>query len=780
MSMSDEVRIGVFICHCGGNISQVIDVERVKAEASKLDGVVTSLTYEHLCSKAGLDLIKNEIKRKNLNRVVVASCSPLMHLQTFRSAVEEAGLNPYLLEMVNIREHDSWVHSDKEKATLKAIDIVRGAVMRARHLKALTPEKRPVKQSVLVVGGGVAGIFASLDLASKGYQVYLIDKAPSIGGHMMQLSKTFPTLDCSTCILAPRMVDVARNPNIKLYTLTTIESVNGYPGDFKVKLRVKPRFVDVEKCVACGECSKVCPVTVPNEFDEGLTKRKAIYQPFPQAVPSAYVIDPSACKKCGACTKVCRGNAINLNDEEKVVEVNVGAIIIATGFDLMKPNRPELGFGQHPDIITNLQFERLFVQGIVRPSNGKMPSKVAFILCVGSRDPHRGVPYCSKICCMIALKQALILKEMVPGSDAWIFYTDIRAAGKWYEEFYARAREHGVKFIKGRVAEVIPNGDKLIVKAEDSSLGIQLEEEFDMVVLSPAILPPKDLEVFDKLMGVSRGPDGFLVEKHYKLDPVDSVKTGIYACGCVLGPKDVRESVLEALAASAKASSFLGKGETVISPEVAFVNKDLCDGCGQCIEKCQFKAITIENGKASINPLSCTGCGLCIPACPNGAIDLNNNTNEQLLAKIIGTAQGLLKPKIIAFVEKTTAYRAVDMYGLDRRQYSPSICVIDVPSCGRLTIKHVAAAFAYGADGVLFIEGEDSPLGVDGLRDVVNKFRAELRKYGIEAGRLMALSITLPQYYKLSAFDTFANRIEKMRPISEEVKAKLKEVFKIG
>ena len=777
--MGEDVRIGVFICHCGGNISQVIDVERARAEVSRLEGVVTALDYEHLCSKAGLDMIKNVVKEFNLNRVVVASCSPLMHLQTFRSAAEEAGLNPYLLEMVNIREHDSWVHSDKEKATLKAIDLIRGAVMRAKRLEALTSERRPVKQSVLVVGGGVAGIFASLDLASKGYQVYLIDKAPSIGGHMMQLSKTFPTLDCSTCILAPRMVEVARNPNIKLMTLTTVENVEGYPGDFKVTLRVKPRFVDVEKCVACGECSKVCPVTVPSEFDEGLTKRKAIYQPFPQAVPSAYTIDPSACKKCGACTKVCKGKAINLDDKEKIVEINVGAIIIATGYDLMKPNRLELGYGQHPDIITNLQFERLFVQGIVKPSNGKMPSKVAFILCVGSRDPHRGVPYCSKICCMIALKQALILKEMVPGSDAWIFYTDIRASGKWYEEFYAKAREHGVKFIRGRVAEVIPEGDKLIVKAEDTSLGVQLEEEFDMVVLSPALLPPKDLEVFDKLMGIGRGPDGFLVERHYKLDPVDSTKSGIYACGCVLGPKDVRESVVEALAASAKVSSFLGKGETTISPEVAFVIEDLCNGCGQCLEKCPTKAITITNGKATISSLSCIGCGLCIPSCPTSAIDLKNNTNEQLMAKIAGIAQGSLKPKIIAFAEKTTAYRAIDMYGLDRRQYSPSICIVEVPSCGRITIRHVAAAFAYGADGVLFIEGEDSPLGVDGLRDLVNKFRAELRKFGVEAGRFMTLSITLPQYYKLSAFDTFANRIEKMRPISEEVKAKLKEAFNL-
>lgn len=778
--MGGDVRIGVFICHCGGNISQVVDVNRVRDEASKLNGVVVAVDYEHLCSKRGLDLIKEKVKEMGLNRVVVASCSPLMHLQTFRSSVEEAGLNPYLLEMVNIREHCSWVHGDKERATLKAMDLIRGAVMRAFHLEPLTPEKRSVKPSVLVVGGGVAGIFASLDLAGKGYKVYLVEKSPSIGGHMMKLSKTFPTMDCSTCILAPRMVDVARNPNIELMTLTTIESVEGYPGDFKVSLRVKPRFVDTEKCVSCGECSKVCPVTVPNEFDEGLTKRKAIYQPFPQAVPSAYVIDSSSCKRCGACVKVCRGNAINLDDQERVVEVEVGAIIIATGYELMKPNRPELGFGLHPDVITNLQFERLFVQGIVKPSNGKMPSRVAFVLCVGSRDPHRGVPYCSKICCMIALKQALILKEMVPGSDAWIFYTDIRASGKWYEEFYAKAREHGIKFIRGRVAEVIPEGDKLVVKAEDTSIGAQLEEEFDMVVLSPAILPPRDLEVFDKLMGVGRGPDGFLVERHYKLDPVDSTKSGVYVCGCVLGPKDVRESVVEALAASSRASSFLGKGETTISPEVAFVNEELCDGCGLCIEKCSFKAITLVNGKASVNPFSCTGCGLCIPACPRGALDLKNCTEQQLLAEIAGVAQGYVKPKIVAFVEGTTAYRSVDMYGLDRRQYSPSILTVKVPSCGRLGVKHVAAAFANGADGVLFVEGEDSPLGVDGLRELVNKFRVELRRHGVEAGRLMAVSVTLPQYYKLSAFDTFSSRIEKMKPLSDDVRRRLMEVYKLG
>ncbi|RLI15015.1 disulfide reductase, partial [Candidatus Bathyarchaeota archaeon] len=661
--METAIRIGVYICHCGGNISDTVDVEKVKEAISKLDNVKIVETVDYLCSTQGQSLIKSGIKDYGINRVVVASCSLYLHLGTFRRAVSEAGLNPYLLEMVNIREHCSWVHDNIEQATKKAIDIVRGAVNRVRHLEVLHPIKTKVKKEVLVIGGGISGIQAALEMADKGYQVYLVERNPCIGGHMAQLSETFPTLDCSYCILAPRMVSVSQHPRIKIITMAEPVALEGMPGDYTVTIRVKPRYVDIEKCTGCDECTKVCPVEVPDEFNLGLTWRKAIYIPYPQGTPRAYVIDTDNCLglapiACGKCIEVCDPGAINYDMQPEEIKLNVGAIILATGYEQISPNDfGEYSYGTHPDIVTNLQFERIMHLGFKKPSDGRLPKKVAFVLCVGSRAlQERAKEYCCKIGCMVAIKQAIMLKKAIPNVEPWIFYQDIRADGKGYEEFYARAREQGVKFVRGLAARVLPTNDGLVVKAEDTIAGMPVEEKFDMVVLSMGITPRPDTEELAKIFGLHTGPDGFFMERHYKLNPVDSAKEGIFVSGCALGPKDIRESVEEGMAAASRAATFIGQGELEVSPEVPVIDRGKCDLCGKCVEICPTKAITIKDSSISVTPIACINCGACVPACPKDAIDQNNFREKQLIAQVQGVSMGELKePKIIAFIERKTA-----------------------------------------------------------------------------------------------------------------------------
>lgn len=782
--METAIRIGVYICHCGGNISDTVDVEKVKEAISKLDNVKIVETVDYLCSTQGQSLIKSGIKDYGINRVVVASCSLYLHLGTFRRAVSEAGLNPYLLEMVNIREHCSWVHDNIEQATKKAIDIVRGAVNRVRHLEVLHPIKTKVKKEVLVIGGGISGIQAALEMADKGYQVYLVERNPCIGGHMAQLSETFPTLDCSYCILAPRMVSVSQHPRIKIITMAEPVALEGMPGDYTVTIRVKPRYVDIEKCTGCDECTKVCPVEVPDEFNLGLTWRKAIYIPYPQGTPRAYVIDTDNCLglapiACGKCIEVCDPGAINYDMQPEEIKLNVGAIILATGYEQISPNDfGEYSYGTHPDIVTNLQFERIMHLGFKKPSDGRLPKKVAFVLCVGSRAlQERAKEYCCKIGCMVAIKQAIMLKKAIPNVEPWIFYQDIRADGKGYEEFYARAREQGVKFVRGLAARVLPTNDGLIVKAEDTIAGMPVEEKFDMVVLSMGITPRPDTEELAKIFGLHTGPDGFFMERHYKLNPVDSAKEGIFVSGCALGPKDIRESVEEGMAAASRAATFIGQGELEVSPEVPVIDRGKCDLCGKCVEICPTKAITIKDSSISVTPIACINCGACVPACPKDAIDQNNFREKQLIAQVQGVSMGELKePKIIAFIERKTAYSSLDLAGTRRLSYIANIRPITVPSCMRIGIKHLLNAFAYGADGIVFVEGDDSPFAGEKLLKHVTELKKELQKYEISPLRLQSMTTTIPQYDKaVKLFATVNARISRLGKIKAEEREKLKE-----
>ena len=777
---SAEPRIGVFICHCGGNIGNTVDVERVRDAAARFRFVKCAETNRYLCSSSGQDLIRRKIQEHDLGRVVIGSCSPRMHLKTFRDLCSSEGINPYLVEMANLREQCSWTTFDKDNATDKAIDIIAGAVGRAAYLEQLTPTKMKVNSNVAVVGGGVSGISASLELANQGYKVFMVERQPSIGGHMAQLSKTYPTLDCSLCILSPKLAETKGHPLIELMTNTEINAIDGSAGAYSLTLARRPRYVNENKCTGCGECAKVCPVEVADDFEEGTMRRKAIYLPFLQAVPNAYVVDEKNCTKCWLCVKACKHGAINPRDEASQKKIEAGAVIVATGFRLFDPSvLTQYGFGTHPNVVTNLQLERLIEHGIYRPSDRKTPRKIAWILCVGSRDSQNGQPYCSKICCMAAVKEAALLRELVPNLETWIFYTDVRAAGKGYEEFYARAKEDGVKFVRGRVAEVVPvSGDELMVRAEDTLLGVQLENTFDLVVLCSAILPEVGTNELAERLGLHIGSDGFLLERHYKLRPVDSQKDGVFLSGCCLGPKDVRESVVEALSAASRTASLLGKGVVTISPEKAYVIPDKCDSCWECVKVCPTRAIELVPSGATVNSISCVGCGLCVPVCPKDAIGLKNSTELQLIAEIEGVAGGTeTKPKIIAFAEATSAYTACDLVGLARGQYPTNVRVIKVPSVGRLHARHLLAAFAAGADGVVMIEGEGTVFGEERFRTHVNEIRKVAANRGIQSLRVFATRTTIPQFAKLaSVFQTFTERIQKLGPLAPEARSKIKQV----
>jgi len=649
----DAPRIGVYVCHCGTNIAGTVNVKKVAEYASSLPNVVVARDYTYVCSDAGQKLIKQDIKDLKLDRVVVAACSPTLHQPTFSRCVEDAGLNKYLITMANIREQCSWVHVSRPgEATEKAIDLVRMAVARASLLKPLTPIKVPVKKSCLVIGGGIAGIQSALDLADEGFDVYLVEKKPSIGGHMAQLDKTFPTMDCSLCILAPKMASVTHHPKIHLFTNSEVKDISGYVGNFKAKITVKPRYVKSELCNGCGECEKVCPIDVPNEFDENLGPRKAIYIPFPQAIPLIYTIDLEHCIQCYKCVDVCSLGAINFSQEPEEVELEVGTIIVATGFDVFNPSViEEYGYGAYENVVTGIELERIISPTgptggkIKRPSDGKPPKYIAFVQCVGSRDEKTN-PYCSRVCCMYAIKQSLLVKEKIPDAKIFIFYIDIRAFGKGYEEFYKRAQREGIQFIRGKVAEITEGEEKnLILRAEDTLTGRLIQAEFEMVVLSTGLIPSRGTDSLRTTLNISAGEDGFLKEAHPKLRPVDTLMDGIYIAGAAQGPKDIPDSVAQASGAAQKASILITAGEATVDPFTAKVDENLCSGCRICEPLCPYSAIKMVEKKdgrstAQVTEVLCKGCGVCAAACPTKAIRAENFTNDQILAQVKAALSG--------------------------------------------------------------------------------------------------------------------------------------------
>jgi heterodisulfide reductase subunit A2 len=667
-------RIGVFICHCGENIGGTVDCARVAQTLGELPGVVHAIDYKYMCSDPGQSLIKQAIHEKNLDGVVVGACSPHMHEKTFRKAAAAAGLNPFLCEMANLREHCSWIHEDRERATQKAIGLGRFIVEKVKYNRPLLPIFIPVEHRALVIGGGIAGIQAALDIADGGHEVVLVEKEPSIGGHMSQLSETFPTLDCSQCILTPRMVEIRQHPRIKLLTYSEVESVEGYIGNFQVKIRKKARSIDDRLCNGCGECQKNCPNSrIPSEFDQGLGKRTAIYVPFPQAVPNIPVIDRENCaffkgrakgvKKavCGKCKETCGRQAINFDEQDSFVAEHVGAIIVATGYQLYSVGKKqdsellrgygEYGYGEIPDVIDGLQFERLASASgptggkILRPSDHKEPRTVVFLQCIGSRDPAKGIEYCSKICCMYVAKHTMLYHHKVHDGKAIVFYMDIRAGGKGYDEFVRRAiEENHALYLRGRVSRMYRNGDTIRVHGFDTLSGEQMIIDADMVVLASAMRSQPGIASLAQKLSISYDRHGFINEAHPKLRPVETNTAGVFVAGACQAPRDIPDSVAMASAAASKVLGLFSKELLEREPLIAHVDTARCTACFHCERVCPYGAIVRKEIKdargrfikiaAEVNPGVCQGCGTCQATCPSKSVELDGFTDEQIYAAV--------------------------------------------------------------------------------------------------------------------------------------------------
>jgi heterodisulfide reductase subunit A len=658
---NEPVRIGFYICHCGTNIAGMVDVRAVAKYVATLPNVVVSRDYKYMCSDPGQEMIVQDIIENRLNRIVVAACSPLLHEHTFREATRRGGLNPFFFQMVNIREHDAWVHTDRQLATRKAMALARAAIQRVPLHKPLEIKKVAINPNVLVVGGGIAGIHAALVLANAGKQVYLVERDPTIGGHMAKFDKTFPTLDCAMCVLSPKMAAVGSHPNITLWSYSEVSKVDGFVGNYKVTVRRKPRYVLEDLCTGCQECVEACIYKEPkfrDEFNLGLGKRKPVFLPFPQAIPPIALIDPDTCieLKTGKCKKTCveacgDRKAIDFKQKEELREITVGTIIVATGFQIFDAKRtPYYGYGIYPNVYNALEVERLInasgpTGGEIILRNGQVPKKVAIIHCVGSRDENTN-RWCSRVCCLYSLKLAHLIQEHTQ-AEIFNFYIDIRTPGKSMEEFYCRIAEEGVNLIRGRVADVYPDPSdgatgRLIVQAEDTMLDCIMKVPVDMVVLSVGLEPHPDSEKVRRLFNMSCSSEGWFLERHPKLAPVSTFTDGIFLAGCCQGPKDIPDSVAQAGAAAAEAFSLIDKGHIEQEPNTAYVVEAECSGCKSCIPLCPYTAISLlpDKKKAYINEALCKGCGTCVAACPSGSIVQNLFEDAEIFNEI----DGLLAP----------------------------------------------------------------------------------------------------------------------------------------
>jgi len=649
-------KVGIYVCHCGSNIAGTVDCEEVARWAGQnIRDVAVARDYKFMCSSLGQQLIEDDIKKEGLTRVVVAACSPHLHEKTFRRACQNAGLNPYLCHMTNIREHVSWVNNDKKAGTEKVKSLVSAAAERVKHQQPLEPFYVKVNPATLVVGGGIAGLQATLELADAGYPVYLVEREPSIGGHMAQFDKTFPTLDCSACILTPKMSEVGQHENVTMFTYSELEEVSGSVGSFKVKIRKRARYVDYDKCTGCGICIEKCPRKVVDDvFEAGLGYRKAIYTPFPQAVPRVPVIDTANCTyfqsgKCKVCSKVCPTDAVRYDQQDEIVELEVGNIVLATGWKLFDCKRlPNYGFGRLANVYTNLEFERLC--NAAGPTNGKIvlrdgktePQRVAIIHCVGSRDSRYNT-FCSAVCCMAAMKFGHLVLEKT-NAEVYSFYIDMRPNQKDYEEFYQRLLEEGMHFVRGRVAEVTDAArrpeeqGKLIVQYEDTLLGEQKRLPVDMVILMGAMEPQADAKEMGLKCGISCSMAGWFTERHPKLDPVATMTDGVFVAGVCQGPKDIPASVAQGAAAAARISGMITNGKVMIEPIVASIDEESCSGCRVCNNMCPYNAIEFDEAKGVSHVITamCKGCGTCVAACPCDAISGAHFKNDQIYAEIEG------------------------------------------------------------------------------------------------------------------------------------------------
>jgi heterodisulfide reductase subunit A-like polyferredoxin/coenzyme F420-reducing hydrogenase delta subunit len=840
--MNAEKRVGIFICHCGTNIAGTVDVAALKDHYSKKGHVVVDHLF--LCSQAGQEAIRKAIKENGLDRAVIASCSPKHHGNIFKECVGKE-LNPYMWDMANIREQCAWTTDDKELATKKAKAIIAGSVARVMLHDPIDVASVPVVRKVAVIGGGIAGLHASLELAEKDLEVFLIEKEPILGGNMVRLDRTFPTDDCAMCTISPILNQVMAEPRIHVLTMSEVKEVDGRPGDYLLTIHQRPRYVDHEKCTgcsacarsnvpldsglmvheglvdrisidpakckACGACAKkckygaivqpekgakpsyntnncvgcwecleackfdslklvnVCPVVVPSEFDLGLGYRKAIYIPNAQGVPLKYLRDPGRCLRltdrmdCMGCTKACSADAIKDEDEEVEEQINVGAIIVATGYKQLDLVGTEYRL-EHPNVITGLELERLLSPAgpthgeLLRPSDSKPPKSVVFVQCAGSRDRRRK-EYCSKVCCMYATKNARLIKREAPETDVRVCYTDLRAAGRGYEEYFDQARDLGIEFVRGNVGEVVPIGDRLLVKMENTFLGEPEDIEADLVVLSVAMEPSEGTSEMERLIPLVPGKDGFIAPLHVKIAPVDTMSAGIFVCGTAEAPKPIQECITDAGAAASRAASFLKNEEMRVDLVTAFIDPKRCISCGRCEEWCDYDAIESDDTGYRVLEVSCRACGRCAANCPANAIDLRLNSDLQLEANATGIL-GDDKDSIIVYACEQCGYNAADLAGTAKRRYSTEVKVIKVPCSGRVSAAQMILPFEKGAKGVMVAACLDGQCHfIDGNTDSKRRsqeVRRALDVMGVGSARLQFSNISS------SEGDKFVQAVEKI------------------
>ena len=756
--MSDKKRIGVFLCHCGGNISDYVDLDEIEKNLSGNEEICSIKHHQNLCSLEGKKIIKDQILREDLDRVVISACSKITHGATFQKYIKP--LNPYLYEMPNIREQCSWVTNDKKQATDKALSLINSAVESVKYNEPLKKIPTTVKNSVLVVGAGISGITTANSLAKQGMKVTLIEKRPAVGGAMIQVGKVFTpdkmSEDCAACLLNPVINEMVQNENITLLTNTVLEKSERHSGNFDVILRKKPDYVDTDKCTSCGKCTNVCPTYAPDEWNEGLNNRKAIYKPFPQAVPSTYTLDDESCIKCGACLNVCPTNAINLDAIDELISLTVGSVVIATGhqrYDTFK--RPEYGHEFYEDVLSQMQLARLMgINGPTNghlqvPSTGKTPERIVMIQCVGSRDQKpEGHKYCSKVCCMVALKNANLIKSHYPDTEIIICYTDIRTVGV-YEKYYKYVQDNGIQLIRGRPGEVAREDDHMLVRLEDTITKEKLEIPTDLVVLSAALEASEGTVNAAKTLGVPLTDDKFVKEKHPKMQPVATDIEGVFVCGTAQGPKDITDSIIQANTAATKISELVNGGLEV-EPFIATINVKKCVLCGKCIENCRYQALSLNNNSIRVGPIACTGCGDCIITCPEEAISILGQSDEKLEANI----KGLLKNKkddeqvIIAFLDDIGNVSANNM-GINRVECPSSVRIINVPFVNRVKYRHIKYALTHGADGVFLGEYPDN-YKHDEIRENVKIMKKHLEEDGINPERLIIHSVFIPYFRGLA------------------------------
>ena len=767
--MRNDLKVGVFLCECGGNISDTIDLDEVR---KSLD-VEFIGQFENLCSLNGRKIIRDAIFDYNLDRVVVAACSPISHEKTFQDYVKP--LNPYLMDMANIREQCSWVHDDKNKATIKAITLINASIEKVKQSDAVDPIFCQTPEEVAVIGGGIAGMNTALSLAKQGTKVTIIEQSPSIGGHMAKIGKVFSPVkiaeECGMCLLNPILNELVWNENITVLTNSKVIEANRRAGTYNLIVEQSPRFVDINKCIACGKCAEACEVEVPDAWNDGLSMRKAIYRPFGQSYPEAYVIDGENCDKCGDCFRTCNMNAIRLRQKAEKIPLQVGSVVVATGhklFDMEK--RPEYGYTRYEDVITQSELGRITsvnspTGGKLLKSDGKVPKRVVMIQCVGSRDEKpNGHKYCSKICCTVALKNANIIKHKYPDTDVVICYTDVRTPGM-FEKYYKHTQSNEVRFIRGRPGEVVKKGDNFIVRTEDTIKGEFTEIEADMVVLSTAMEPSEGTKEIAEILNIGTTEDGFIKESHPKIKPVTTDVQGIFVCGTAQDPKDITESIMQATSAASKVSEY-NYGGVEIEPFIAEIDVERCTLCGECIKRCKYKSMSIQNDEVYIDPMSCTGCGKCLVGCEQRAITVNGNIDE----KIMATINGVLSKKqenqrmILVFLDNI-GYTAADNIGVNRLSYPESIHIIKVISVNRVRPEHIQYALENGADGV-FIGEFPGDLMYDEVEQKITKTKEIIQEMGQNPERLTFSKVYIPYFtglaHKLTAFDSKIKELDEV------------------